>query len=120
MNPACNQFLARPAFTQHEYGCVASCHLFNRATYLQNLRIPGNQSRQDIRLLHALQALVLLLKFIETVGAFYCQSQQIDFKRFCEKIIGTQADSTQRVGPVILACQDDNLGLGSDRQDLLE
>jgi hypothetical protein len=71
-------------------------------------------------LLHRLQSFVLLLQFMQSVGALDGQAEHVDLERLGKEIIGAESDGAQRVGAIVLAGEDDDLGVGRQRQDLFE
>ena len=97
MNSTRNQFLASTAFSKHQYGHIAARDFFNRTADSQDFGIPRNQPCQDIRLMHELQPVVLLLKIIKAIRAFNRQPEHIDFEWLGEKIIRPEPHSPQSI-----------------------
>ena len=66
------------------------------------------------------QTAVFLLQVVQAERTLDGQQQELGFEGLGEEIVGTQFDRAQRVGPVVLAGEDDHLGVRRDRQDLFE
>jgi hypothetical protein len=120
MHAARQQFLAGAAFTEQQHRRVGDRHLLDRAAHAQQLRVARDQAGQHIRLLHRLQAFVLLLQFMKAVGALDRQAEHLDLEGLGKEVVGAEGDRAQRVGAVVLAGEHDDLGVRRQRQDLFE
>ena len=120
MQSARQQFLARAALTKYQDGRIGIGYLFDHAANTQHLRISSDDARHRIGLAHCLQASILLLEVVKAKRPIDGQAEQLRLERLGEEIVSPKFDSPQRVGAVVLARENDDLGIWRNGQNLLQ
>ena len=112
--------LAGAAFAKQQHGDIGRRDLLDGAQRPRHLRARRDDAvdRRARRQLD--QPAILALELGELRGALEHVAQQIDIDRLLVEIIGAERDGAQRGLVILLACRDDDLGLGRGRKDRLE
>ena len=114
------QLFTRAAFAQQQGSGIGRRHFLHHAAHFQHLVAGGHDAVERRHTLLLQQALIFLLELAHLVGAVHDQLQRLGFDGLLVKVVGPQTDCPQRVLLVAVASDHDHLGVGRERQGLLE
>ena len=119
MQGAGQQLLAGAALAQQQDADIRRRHPLHHAAHLGHLGADGDHAFQGRYACLQGQAAIFGLQILEVEGARDDQAQDVGIHGLLIEVVGTHGDRFDGVVAVVVAGNDNNLGFGSQGQDLL-
>ena len=119
VQPARQQFFARAAFAQQQNGDFGRRHFFDHGANGLGRSIGGDEAG-DLAILASTQAPVFGFQLIDPARPIDDQRQNCRVDRLGAEVIRAEPDGAHRVFLLILAADDDDLGIRRDFENLFQ